>query len=343
MKSATQHAVLRTPSPSWFRHRGLIAVAFGVVLTSACDGHWLSDPGMLANITVTPNATMSSASTQQMLAVGHDADGRVVTISPTWSVVAGGGTIDTAGMFTAGAAAGTFMNTVRATSGALSGSATVIVHAVLPPASAARLKSAAGFAILASAVGCAASGTVRGTTGTANIGSLLPVSGFPPCMLAGIFSASAEVVAAEADLLAAYLAARGQACNKDLTGVDLSFYGNATPTTLPPGTYCFATSAALNGTMVLTGSATDTWTFQIGTTLTAGPDRMVLMAGGAVADNVYWVVGSSATIMTRAQFKGNILARQSITLQNGAALVGRALTQIGAVDMTAGAVTITKP
>jgi hypothetical protein len=58
---------------------------------------------------------------------------------------------------------------------------------------------------------------------------------------------------------------------------------------------------------------------------------------------VYWAVGSSATLKTNSQFKGNIMALASITLQNGSVLLGRALAQVGAVDMTAGNATITRP
>jgi Ice-binding-like len=69
----------------------------------------------------------------------------------------------------------------------------------------------------------------------------------------------------------------------------------------------------------------------------------VILAGGAIPNNVNWAVGSSATLLTNARFQGNIMALQSITLQNGVILLGRALAQVGAVDLTAGAAVITKP
>jgi len=84
--------------------------------------------GALASITVTPaSATLATGATQQYVAVGKDAADNVVSITPTWSVAAGGGTIDAAGLFTAGSSAGTFSNTVTATSGAISGTASVTV------------------------------------------------------------------------------------------------------------------------------------------------------------------------------------------------------------------------
>jgi hypothetical protein len=87
--------------------------------------------GALASITVTPDTvTVAIRATQQFTAVGKDAHGNVVSISPTWSVAASGGTIDPGtGVFTAGAVAGTFANTVRATSGSISGTASVTIPA----------------------------------------------------------------------------------------------------------------------------------------------------------------------------------------------------------------------
>jgi len=86
--------------------------------------------GSLATVGVAPSPdTIRASGTQQFTAVGRDAAGNVVPITPAWSVAAGGGTISSSGMFTAGAAPGTYANTVRATSGGMSGSATVTVQA----------------------------------------------------------------------------------------------------------------------------------------------------------------------------------------------------------------------
>ena len=92
--------------------------------------------GPLATITVTPNpASMETGAQQQFTAVGRDAGNNVVPITPVWSVTNGGGTIDAGtGLFTAGTTTGTFDNTVRATSGSIFGTATVIVTAPPPPA-----------------------------------------------------------------------------------------------------------------------------------------------------------------------------------------------------------------
>ena len=85
--------------------------------------------GPLATITITPSpATVAIRATQQFTAVGKDSHGNVVAITPAWSVVASGGTIDAStGLFTAAAIAGTFTNTVRVSSGAVAATATVVI------------------------------------------------------------------------------------------------------------------------------------------------------------------------------------------------------------------------
>src|ERR1019366_10083693 len=86
--------------------------------------------GSLASVTVTPSAaTVAINGAQQFVAVGKDLNGNTVPIVAAWSVVAGGGAVDGAGLFTAGTTPGTFANNVKATSGALSGTATVVVIA----------------------------------------------------------------------------------------------------------------------------------------------------------------------------------------------------------------------
>jgi hypothetical protein len=76
-------------------------------------------------------------------------------------------------------------------------------------------------------------------------------------------------------------------------------------------------------------------------TTTAG--RQVILSGGAKAANVFWQVGSSATLGTTSAFKGTIMADQSITLNTGATLDGRALARIGAVTMDSNTITIPAP
>ena len=83
----------------------------------------------LASISVTPAGpdTIPASSTRQFLAEGKDSAGYVVSFSPTWSVVAGGGSIDNAGLFTAGTVPGIFTNTIKASSGIIAGFTTLTV------------------------------------------------------------------------------------------------------------------------------------------------------------------------------------------------------------------------
>jgi hypothetical protein len=102
--------------------------------------------------------------------------------------------------------------------------------------------------------------------------------------------------------------------------------------TLAPGLYRSGISSFAITSVDLTldagGDANAVWIFQMpSSTLTVGNARKVIPAGGAKASNIFWAVGSSATIGTTAAFKGNILAQIAITLSTGATLEGRALTQ----------------
>ena len=81
------------------------------------------------------------------------------------------------------------------------------------------------------------------------------------------------------------------------------------------------------------GNANAVFIFQMASTLTVSTSRKVVLTGSASAANVFWQVGSSATLGTASAFQGNILADQSIAFTTGATLTGRALARIGAVTM----------
>ena len=89
----------------------------------------------------------------------------------------------------------------------------------------------------------------------------------------------------------------------------------------------------VTGTLTLDGGGDPnaTFVFQAGTGLTTAGD--IVLINDAQAKNVYWQVGSSATIGTASQWKGNILALTSITLVDNANLLGRALARNGAVSL----------
>ena len=108
--------------------------------------------------------------------------------------------------------------------------------------------------------------------------------------------------------------------------------------TLAPGVYCTPPAGAmgLTGNLTLNGPANAVWVFQIGSSLTTASGSVIL-SGGAQASNVWFQVGSSATIGTAYGMQGNILALTSITLDPTANLVlGRALARNGAVNLGTG-------
>ena len=117
----------------------------------------------------------------------------------------------------------------------------------------------------------------------------------------------------------------------DLTGQDLGGL------TLAPGVYDFSTSAFLNGNLTLNalGNPHAIFVFRTGSTLnTADGGAASVSFMNASTDNVFWLVGSSATIGTGTKFVGNIIANTSITLNTGATILnGRAVALLGAVTM----------
>jgi len=286
-------------------------------------------PGTLVAISVTPNPGGAAVgATIQFTATGQDATGAVVPISPApmWSVVAGGGTINSGtGLFTAGATPGTFGNTVRATSGGISGSATAIVTAAPLPGP--TLGTAATYGILAgSTVTCVIGGTINADVGVSP-GST--TTGFPPCTITGATHlADATAATAQGDLTTAYDALVAMACGTTISA-DLG------GTTLAPGVYCSASSVGVTGTVTLNGqgNANAVFVIQAGSTLTTGSTANIALINGAQAKNVWWQVGSSATLGTGTTFRGNILALTSITLVDNATMLGRALARKAAVSL----------
>ena len=114
--------------------------------------------------------------------------------------------------------------------------------------------------------------------------------------------------------------------------------------TLAPGVYRTTSaqpSLGITGNLTLAGPATGVWVFQIGSTLiTATNNSQVIMSGGGLSKNVFWQVGSSATLGTATTFAGNILAQASITANTGAVLNGRALARTGAVTLDSNPVNV---
>ncbi len=198
-----------------------------------------------------------------------------------------------------------------------------------PEAVAPNLGSAASFVALASST---LTNTGPGVfVGDVGVSPGTSITGFPPGTVrrGTIYMGGPVAALAQNDATIAYNALEDQTCNVDLTGKDLG------GKTLTPGVYCFNTSAQLTGALVLDalGNPSAVWVFQIGTTLTTASASSVAVINGGQAVNVFWQVGSSATLGTSTRFNGNILAIGSITQNTGASLIGRVLALNGAVTM----------
>jgi hypothetical protein len=173
-------------------------------------------------------------------------------------------------------------------------------------------------------------------TGDLGVGSPgISPTGFPPGTITGTtHSGDVSSAQAQTDLTPAYNALAAKTCGTSLTGQDLG------GKTLTQGVYCFTSSAQLTGALTLNGNASSVFIFKIASALNTASSSSVVMTGGSLARNVYWQVGSSATLGLGTAFKGNIIALTSISLGTGASLVGRALAQNGAVTMDGNAITM---
>src|SRR5579864_6596593 len=172
------------------------------------------------------------------------------------------------------------------------------------------------------------SGDVGVSPGTA-------VTGFPPGLAGGtIHKADGAAAQAQTALTAGYLDAAGRSGGTTVAG-DLVGH------TFTAGVYKSTSSLAISGDVTLDaqGNSAAVFIFQISSTLTTGSGSHVVLANGAKACNVFWQVGSSATLGTNSVFKGNILALTSITITTGVNLEGRALARNGAVTLDTDVIT----
>lgn len=164
------------------------------------------------------------------------------------------------------------------------------------------------------------------------------INGFPPGVVNGTLYVAADPIVGTAKnaLTAAYNDAQGRSLNA------ISLPGQLGGLTLAPGLYVNSSTSGISGTGpngILTldagGNPNAVWIFKMGSTLITDAGTSIVLAGGAKWENIYWSVGTSATLGTGCIFYGNILADQSITLTTGATLRGRALTRIAAVTLDA--------
>jgi len=142
---------------------------------------------------------------------------------------------------------------------------------------------------------------------------------------------------AQLDLTVAYNDGAGRSV------APITVAGNLGGQTLAPGLYTSATSLEISSgdlTLDAAGDPNAVWIFQMGSTLVTTVGRQVVLSGGAQAANVFWQVGSSATIGGSSVFKGTIMANQSITMNTGATLEGRALARNAAVALDANTIAV---
>jgi hypothetical protein len=202
------------------------------------------------------------------------------------------------------------------------------------------LGAACSFGILAGSTVTNSSTTAAPTNVTGDVGvwAGTAITGFPPGTLTGMLHAGDSVaMGAQGSLTTAYNAAAGAAGGAILPA-------DAGGLTLAPGVYKTTSaqpSLGITGNLTLSGPSSGVWIFQIVSTLTtASNNSQVIMSGGATSHNVFWQVGSSATLNGNTMFSGTIMANQSISLGTGVTLNGRALASIGAVTLLSDTVNV---
>jgi len=187
------------------------------------------------------------------------------------------------------------------------------------------LGAASTYGILAgTAVTCVTGGTIFADVG---VSPGAAITGFGPCTLTGTrHQGDAAAAAAQVALTSAYNALVAETCGTTIVA-DLG------GTTITPGVYCSASSVGVTGAVTLNGqgNANARFVIQAGSSLTTAGS--VVLTNGTQAKNVWWQVGSSATLGTGSAWQGNIVALTSITLNDNATMLGRALARNGGITL----------
>jgi Ice-binding-like/Bacterial Ig-like domain len=201
------------------------------------------------------------------------------------------------------------------------------------------LGSASNFAVLA---GSTVTNTgLTSITGDVGVSPSSAITGFGPGIIVGAQHA-ADPTAAQGifDLTTAYDDAAGR------TLCPVSKSGNLGGQTLTPGLYKSTSDLAITSgdlTLDAQGDGDAVFIFQMASTLTTTSGRQVILTNGARSANIFWQVGSSATLGTTSAFQGTIMADQAVTLDTGATLNGRALARIAAVSLDSNAIVMPTP
>lgn len=155
------------------------------------------------------------------------------------------------------------------------------------------------------------------------------ITGFPPGKADGsTHAADAQAAQARSDLTTGYLDAAGRAKTASVAG-------DLVGKNLTAGVYKSTGPLALSGTLTLNGQGNPdaVFIFQVASTLITASSSHVSLVNDAQACNVFWQVGSSATLGTTSSFDGTIMALTSVTVTTRTVVVGRALARNGAVTL----------
>jgi hypothetical protein len=205
-------------------------------------------------------------------------------------------------------------------------SASIMVQNNAFATSAPNIGTASNFAVLGSSTVTNTGNTV--ITGNLGVSPGTAITGFPPGKVIGIIYAGGPVATrAHADAATAYGALSSAKCTTNEPAV-----ADIGGQTLKPGVYCFPSSAAITGTLTLSGNGV--YIFKMASTLvTAAGNSHVVLTNGASVSNVFWKVGSSATLGTGSVLKGTVIAYSSITSTTNATVDGRLIALNGAVTL----------
>lgn len=201
-------------------------------------------------------------------------------------------------------------------------------------------QTGAALAATAPPLGVAGSFAVLGGATVTNTGTTIingdmgvspgTITGAATTVTGTIHPADTTAANAQTDATAAYNNLVGQVCDfGPLGATDLA------GATLIPGVYCYSSTLQNSGILTLDaqGNANAVWVFTIGSTLTTAASSSVLLINGGQQSNVFWQVGSSATLGVSTAFKGTIIALTSITLNTSASVSGRVLARNGTVTL----------
>lgn len=190
-------------------------------------------------------------------------------------------------------------------------------------------------------------GALSGSAGITNVGltvitgdigtTALEISGFGPGIITGTSHIGDEAgIVAFTDASEAYAQAKALPADHDYSTLN-----DLTGTTIYAGTYFVASFISLNGALYLDGEGDPDakWVFQIGSALLINIGSQVVLTNGAKACNVFWQVGSSATIDVGVEFQGNVLAYAGIAVKTSASVKGGLYALTESVTLQENAIT----